>query len=641
MPNTAIFSVVKAVLLNPLPYQDPEEIVVLWESNPEGTLGQVSIPTYLDWKSEASTIATMAACRHADFSYKGTGDPRTVPGVRATPELFDMLRATARVGRTFVTDEAIWGAADVVVLSHGFWERTLGGRSGLVGTTIELDTQPFTVVGIMPVGFEFPTSEDVELWAPLAFNPNDAHGSSRRSRSLLVVGRMKSGIGAQQAQQELNVIASRIASEYPQSNEGWGVRLVAAHEQLVAAARPALVVLMGAVVFLLLIVCANMANLLLARLSGRRREIAVRGALGAGRWEVARPILAESLLLSVAGGVGGLLVAVGGLRLLAALPEGRLPRMEQIQLDGGVLLFVTCVSLAGALAFGLVPALHASRSELRENLSESTGTTSSFSARRLLNGLVVVEVALALMLLVGAGLMTRSFSRLLEVNPGFESNNVMTAQVLLPQSAYRERFQLVQFFEDVIERLRRAPGIESASAVSSLPMQSLGIERALPFTVEGEPPPENEDPRADVIMVAAGYFETMKIPLRRGRFLDERDTAETERTAVINETMARRYFPMGTRWVSLSRTRTVVRRSSAWWPTFEARVLTASPRNRCIFRCARAQSTAWRWLRAPTAIRCRSRTRFSGRSGRSTRSSRFMTSAPWINCWRAPSFCRG
>ena len=543
--NTAIFSVVKAVLLNPLPYQDPEEIVVLWESNPEGTLGQVSIPTYLDWKSEASTIATMAAYRHADFSYKGTGDPRTVPGVRATPELFDMLRATARVGRTFVTDEAIWGAADVVVLSHGFWERTLGGRSGLVGTTIELDTQPFTVVGIMPAGFEFPTSEDVELWAPLAFNPNDAHGSSRRSRSLLVVGRMKLGIGAQQAQQELNVIASRIASEYPQSNEGWGVRLVAAHEQLVAAARPALVVLMGAVVFLLLIVCANMANLLLARLSGRRREIAVRGALGAGRWEVARPILAESLLLSVAGGVGGLLVAVGGLRLLAALPEGRLPRMEQIQLDGGVLLFVTCVSLAVALAFGLVPALHASRSELRENLSESTGTTSSFSARRLLNGLVVVEVALALMLLVGAGLMTRSFSRLLEVNPGFESNNVMTAQVLLPQSAYRERFQLVQFFEDVIERLRRAPGIESASAVSSLPMQSLGIERALPFTVEGEPPPENEDPRADVIMVAAGYFETMKIPLRRGRFLDERDTAETERTAVINETMARRYFPDG------------------------------------------------------------------------------------------------
>jgi putative ABC transport system permease protein len=543
--NTAIFSVVKAVLLNPLPYQDPEEIVVLWESNPEGTLGQVSIPTYLDWQRDVTTIESMAAYRHADFSYKGTGDPRTVPGVRATPELFNVLRASARVGRTFVADEATWGADNVVVLSHGFWERTLGGRSGLVGTAVELDSQPFTVVGIMPPGFEFPTSEDVELWTPLAFNPNDAHGSSRRSRSLLVVGRMTSGTSAEQAQQELNVVAAQIATEYPQSNEGWGVRLVAAHEQLVAAARPALVVLMGAVGFLLLIVCANMANLLLARLSSRRREIAVRGALGAGRWEVARPILAESLVLSVTGGVLGLLVAVGGLRLLAALPEGRLPRMDQIQLDSGVLLFTTAVSVVVALAFGMLPALHASRSHLRENLTESTGATSSFAARRLLNGLVVVEVALALMLLVGAGLMTRSFSRLLEVNPGFEASNVMTAQVLLPQTLYRERFQQVQFFEDVVERLRQAPGVESASAVSSLPMQSLGIERALPFTVEGDVPPENEDPRADVIMVAVGYFETMKIPLRSGRFLDERDTADTERTAVINETMARRYFPDG------------------------------------------------------------------------------------------------
>ena len=543
--NTAIFSIVKAVLLNPLPYQDPEEIVVLWESNPEGALGQVSIPTFLDWRSETRTIESMAAYRHVDFSYAGDDEPRTAPGVRATPELFGVLRAGARVGRTFSAEEATWGADRVVVLSHRFWERSLGGQPGLVGTTIELDSLPFTVVGIMPPGFEFPTSEDVELWTPLAFNPNDAHGRSRRARSLLVVGRLASGTSAGQAQEELNLLAARIASEYSESNQGWGVRLVAAHEQLVAAARPALVVLMGAVGFLLLIVCTNMANLLLARLSSRRREIAVRGALGAGRWEVARPILAESLLLSAAGGALGLLVAVGGLRLLSALPEGRLPRMEQIQLDGGVLMFTTCVSIVVAIAFGLAPALQASRSQLREDLSESTGATSSSGVRRLLDGLVVVEVALALMLLVGAGLMTRSFARLLEVNPGFEPNNVMTAQVLLPRAAYRERHQFVQFFEDVIERLRQAPGIESASAVSSLPMQSLGIARALPFNVEGQPPPVDEDPRADVIMVAQGYFETMKIPLQRGRLLDERDTQAAPRTAVINETMARRYFPDG------------------------------------------------------------------------------------------------
>ncbi|MCP5071506.1 MAG: FtsX-like permease family protein, partial [bacterium] len=366
--NTAIFSVVKAVVLNPLPYQDPEEIVVLWESNPAGMLGPVSVPTYLDWRSETRTIESMAAYRHVDFSFKGTGDPRTVPGVRATAELFDVLRATARAGRTFVADEAKWGADRVVVLSDGFWKRSLGSQPDIVGNVIELDALPFTVVGIMPPGFEFPTSEDVELWTPLVFNPDDPHGRARRARSLLVIGRIAPGSSAGQAQQELNVIAARIASEYPESNEAWGIRLVAAHEQLVAAARPALLVLAGAVGFLLLIVCTNIANLLLARLSGRRREIAVRGALGAGRWEVARPILAESLVLSMAGGALGLLVAVGGLRLLAVLPEGRLPRMEQIQLDGGVLLFTTCVSIVVAIAFGLVPALHASRSNLRENL---------------------------------------------------------------------------------------------------------------------------------------------------------------------------------------------------------------------------------------------------------------------------------
>lgn len=542
--NTAIFSMIKTVLLNPLPYEDPEQVVVLWEVNPEGNLEQVSIPTYIDWRDETPSVEALAAYRQVNYTFVGSDEPRDVAGVRATPELFAVLKAGAQMGRTFAPDEAIVGNDHVAVLSHGFWERTLGGREDLIGTTIDLDAEPYTIIGIMPPRFEFPTSTDIELWTPLAFDPNDRHGQSRRARSLGVVGRLAPDATVDRAQQEMDVLAARIGDEYQSSNDGWGVRVVAAHEQLVSASRPALVVLMGAVAFLLLIVCANMANLLLARLSGRRQELAVRGALGAGRWELARPILAESLLLSLTGGVLGLLVAVGGLRLLNTLPAAGLPRIEEVTLDGGVLLFTTAVSILVAIAFGLLPALHASRSQLQANLTSTTGAaTGSIAAQRTLSSLVVAEVALALVLLVGAGLMVRSFTKLLQVDPGFESSNVVAARVFLPTTTYRERPQIAQFFEDVITRLRGAPGITAASAVSTLPMQAVAVASALPFSVEGRVPPETEDPRADVRMVAAGYFETMKIPLLDGRFLDERDTADAARTAVINETMARRYFP--------------------------------------------------------------------------------------------------
>jgi putative ABC transport system permease protein len=540
--NTAIFSVIKAVVLNPLPYPDPERIVVVWEVNPDGALDRVSIPTYEDWKAEVSSIESLAAYRHVDFTFSGTGDPQSVAGVRATPELFAVLRSTARLGRTFTADEAVVGADRVAVLSHGFWRRSLGSDPSIVGKTIQLDAQPYTVLGVMAPSFQFPTSTRTEVWAPLAFNPNDLHGQSRRARSLMAVGRIRPGTNRRQVQEELTVLSSRIAAEYRSSNEGWSARAIAAHEQLVAQSRPALMVLMGAVGFLLLIVCANMASLLLSRLASRSREIAVRGALGAGRWDVVRPVLAESLLLSAGGGLLGLLAAVGGLRVLTTLPEAQLPRVDQVRLDGGVLLFTTVVSIAVAIVFGLVPALHAARGDLRENL-ESAGLTTSRYARRLLGGLVVVEVALALVLLVGAGLMTRSFSKLLQVNPGFEPSRLVAAQVYLPTTKYRERPALARFFEDVVAELRAAPGVTAASAVSALPLRPSTTASALPFTVEGQAPPKTEDPLADVLIVAPGYFETMKIALVEGRFLDERDGQDTLRASVINQTMARRYFP--------------------------------------------------------------------------------------------------
>jgi len=539
--NTAIFSVIKTVVLNPLPYEDPEKIAVLWEVNPDGNQGSVSVPTYEDWKREAKSLESLAAYRHVDFSYKGTGDPQNVPGLRATPELFTVLKANAALGRTFVPEEATVGNDRVVVLSHGFWSRVLGADRGIVGKSIQLDSVPFTVVGVMPPVFEFPTSTNVEVWTPLAFDPKDMHGRSRRARSLTVVGRIGPGATPRQAQEEVTLLAGRIAAEFKDSNAGWSARVVPAHEQLVSASRPALMVLMGAVGFLLLIVCANMANLMLARLSSRRREIAVRGALGASRWEVAKPIVAESLLLSFAGGVLGLLAAYGGLQLLANLPEGRLPRMDRLELDGGVLLFTTVISIGVALAFGVLPALHASRQDLRDNMNESAGSTGSPYARRLLSGLVVIEVALALVLLVGAGLMTRSFTKLLQVSPGFDSTNLIAARVLLPTTKYQRATQ-ARFYEDVIERMRRTPGVTNASAVSAMPLHDVGAASSLPFNVEGQQPPATEDPLAEVRMVAPGYFETMKIRLIAGRFLDERDGQASTRTSVINETMARRYF---------------------------------------------------------------------------------------------------
>lgn len=540
--NTAIFSVIKTVVLNPLPYEAPEKIAIVWEVNPDGNQGPVSIPTYQDWQRDAKSIESLAAYRHVDFSFKGQGDPQNVPGLKATPELFTVLKSNAALGRTFTSDEAVVGADRVVVLSHGFWTRALGGDASAIGRPIQLDSVPYTVVGVMPPAFEFPTSTNVEVWTPLAFDPKDMHGRSRRARSLTVVGRMRADVTPQQTQEEIGLIAGRIANEFKDSNEGWTARVVAAHDQLVGASRPALMVLMGAVGFLLLIVCANMANLLLARLSSRRRELAVRGALGASRWEVARPVIAESLLLSFIGSTLGLLLASGGLRLLGNIEEARLPRMDALQLDGGVLLFTLIVSVGVALAFGVIPALHASRQELRTVMHESSGSTSSPYARRVLSALVVVEVALALVLLVGAGLMTRSFSKLLQVSPGFDSSNLIAARVLLPSTKY-QRSNQVRFYEDVIERVRREPGVMSASAVSAMPLHDVGAAGALPFNVEGQQPPPTEDPLADVRIVAPGYFETMKIRLVAGRFLDERDAMETPRTSVINETMARRYFP--------------------------------------------------------------------------------------------------
>jgi putative ABC transport system permease protein len=539
--NTAIFSVIKAVLLNQLPYQDPSRLVVLSEQSPEGRADLVAPLTYQDWKQQAHTMSDMAAFRQLRYAFAGSGVPLDVPSVRATPNLFSVLRANAILGRTFTSDEGQTGSDRVALISRAFWERHFGGSPSVIGRSIQLDAIPYTVVGVMAAEFDFPPSADVDIWTPLSFDPNDMHGRSRKGRSLNVVARLADGSSTAQAQQEMNIVAGRLAATYADSNTGWGARVIAAQEQLVTTVRPALLLISAAVGFLLLIVCANVANLILARLSSRRTEIAVRAALGAGRMQIVRQVLAESFVLSGIGGALGLFVAWAGVRFVRALPEGSLPRMQQVQLDGGVLLFAIAASVFVALVFGLVPALQASRSALQDTTKAFSGTTSRSHA--LLGALVVVEVALSLMLLVGAGLMTRSFAQLMQVSPGFEPRNLLAVQIYLPQAKYKTPIDRTRFYKDAIHRVAALPGVESAAAVSALPMYPVGIDFALPFTIEGKAAPTNgEEPRADIRMATPGYFQTMKMALVKGRFIDERDLPGLPGAMVINETMARRYF---------------------------------------------------------------------------------------------------
>ena len=540
--NTAIFSVIKAVLLNNLPYRDPARLVVLSEQNPDGNPDLVAPLTFVDWKTQSRAIPSLAAFRQLRYAFAGVDAPLNVPSVRATPNLFVVLGANAMLGRTFLDEEGQPGNDRVAVLSRAFWQRHFGGSPGVIGRKIQLDAQPYTVVGVMPAEFDFPPSGRIDVWTPLSFDPNDAHGRSRKARSLSVVGRLADGMPQEQAQREMTVIASRLATTYPDSNTGWGARVVAAQQQLVTTVKPALMLITGAVGFLLLIVCANVANLILARLSSRRMELAVRAALGAGRWQLVRQVLVETFVLAVTGGVLGLLVAWGGVRFVHSLPEGSLPRMQDVRLDAGVVIFALAASMVVALVSGLVPALHASRTGVRDTTNAFAATTGG-SGVRLLGALVVVEVALALVLLVGAGLMTRSFAELMRVSPGFEPRNLLAVQIYLPQAKYKTAVDRTRFYKEAVRRIGALPGVQSAAAVSALPMYPVGIDFALPFTIEGKAPPANgEEPRADIRMATPGYFETMKIALRNGRTIDERDLPGMPGAMVINETMARRYF---------------------------------------------------------------------------------------------------
>lgn len=541
--NTAIFSVVNALLINSLPYKDADRLVWIWGTNPGNDIEEetASAPDYNDWKTQSQSFEEMGAFARTRLTLTGEGEPEIFAAALVTDGFFATLGAQPRIGRTFLPEEDKPGAERRVILSEGLWQRRFGGDPQILERKITLNGNLVTVVGVMPADFLNPRPGDTnptELWMPFRLEYNKA---GRRSDFLGVIAKRKPDVSLEQARAEMKTIAAALEQQYPDSNKGWSTKVLSLHERFFGDIRPALLVLMGAVCFLLLIACANIANLLLARSASRRKEIAIRAALGASRGRVMRQLLTESILLALAGGVLGLLLAVWGIEALVALGPSNIPRLDSIGLDGQVLAFTLLVSLLTGVVFGLLPALQASNPHLIDNLKEG-GRDSSDTVRgnRLRGSLASAEIALALVLLIGAGLMARSFNTLQNVDPGFDPERVLTTQVLLPGARYGENPKIVDFVSRLVEQVSSLPGVEAAGIIDTVPLSGTG--NVLSFSIEGAPPPERV-PDAEVYGASTDYFKAMGIPLKRGRFFTHQDTAEAPGVTLISETMARRHFP--------------------------------------------------------------------------------------------------
>jgi putative ABC transport system permease protein len=552
--NTAIFSVVNAVLLKPLPYADPDGLVIVWERN--AAIGKdrdpVAGPNYLDWRTHNTTLTELGAFRFRGFTLTGVDDPEQLRALSMSSSVFRVLGVEAAVGRTFSDDEE-QGRARVVVLGHQLWQRRFGGDRAIVGRSLALDGVAVTVVGVMPPSFAFPDDSPVDLYSPIVFTPDDLTG--RRLHTLLVVGRLRAGATVDTAAADLGAIARRIAAEDATSNPE--VTIVGAHDLLVEGVRLGLVTLLATVAFVLLIACANVANLLLVRAAARRREMAIRSALGAGGSRLFRQLLTESLVLSLAGAVAGVVLAWWLLDVVVRLGPPSLPRVDQASIDLRVLLFVAVATLLTGLVFGIVPALQAARPRLVDATGDGGHTVVTGVRNRGRSLLLVSEVALSLVLLAGAGLMIRSLLELQNVDLGFNPIELQTAQINLPFSRYpidprqyrpvpgmpTVESKRAQFFALLEERLPAIPDVRAAGAVSALPFHPAGIDYDLPVVVDGRPRPRaGEEPQADFRVATPGYFRAMEIPLVKGRAFTESDGPNSPPVVIINETMARRIF---------------------------------------------------------------------------------------------------
>jgi putative ABC transport system permease protein len=541
--NSAMFSVVYGVLLRPLPFPQPDRLVFVQEASlrHEGT-SPTSPATLRDWREQQHVFDAMAAAELWGGSLTGSGRPEEISGLRVSPSLLAVLRVSPALGRGFQDADQ-----QTVVLSHGLWQRRFGGDPGAIGRNLILNGTSYRVIGVMPAGFRFPPfwAEKAELWVPLVFAPDRAN--DRGSRSLRVFARLRDGVSLQQAQAEMGAIAGRLQHAYPESyGTDAGARVLPLAEVTVGKVKPALLVLLGAVTFLLLIACANVANLLLARASGRQKEIALRLALGAPRWRLVRQLLAESLTLSAAGGALGLMLAWAAVHALtAAIPDASrftLPRYQELGIGTMVVLFTFGVCAATGVLFGLAPALQFSRLDLQGTLKEGGRGTSHHSRTTLRSLLVVGEVAVSLMLLAGAGLMVRSLARLGAVDAGFDPHGVLTLRVVLSGPAYAAPDKRNRFYRQAMDRVAAIPGVESAAGINHLPLA--GDLWTFSFTVEGRPAPASADvPGAAFRVAMPGYFQTMRIPVLRGRDFSEQDDSAAPLVVVINRTMAQRFWP--------------------------------------------------------------------------------------------------
>ena len=542
--NAAIFTVVNGVLLQPLPFPHPDRLMMVWTHNPrQGFDKDVgTYPNFEDWRRASQSFERMSAYFGASVTLTGNGDPAQIRGARVTHEFFETMGALPLHGRAFSPANGQAGGERAVILAHGLWTRRFGADASIVGRAVVLDGVPHEVLGVMPATFAHPA--DAELWMPLApVGRFEGLFAARGSYWLTIIGRLKPGVTRTAAQSEMDAIAGRLEKEYP-SNAGIGIRLVPLHEELVGDVKRPLLILLGAVCFVLLIACANVANLLLTRASSRQRELAIRAALGANRRRLLRQLLTESLLLGLLGGAAGLVLATLSTDLLQTLAPAELPRLSNIAIDRQVLAYAAGASIFTSLLFGVVPALHATRRDSGEHLKEGGRTgTDGRRGGRLRAVLAVGELAIALVLLVGAGLLIRSFIALNSEDPGFATRGMLALRLHLPAATYREPARITGFYEQLIERLDALPGVESAAAGSTLLLSSLPTSSSI--NIEGRPPLAADAKNIPVPYdsVTPEYFSTLQIPLRRGRMFTSADGPQSQQVVIVNEAFVRRFFP--------------------------------------------------------------------------------------------------
>jgi putative ABC transport system permease protein len=548
--NTAIFSVVNAVLLRPLPYAEPGRLVALWESNKQklDSRNSISYPNFFDWRAQNQSFELMASYYTSGMALTGVATPVNLRSAVVSPDLFAVLGVNPQLGRWFVAEEEKPGAR-VAVISHSLWQRQFGGDPNIVGRALALSGKPFNVVGVMPAGFQFPIeAEPVEVWVSSSVDgeksdPKEpAMNEQRGAHYLQAVARLKPNVTIEQAQAEMSAIAGKLEQQYPDSNKRYGAMVIPYHNDLVHDYSQALWLILGAVACVLLIACANVANLLLARATARYKEIAVRSALGAGRWRVIRQLLTESLLLALGGGLLGLLLAWWGTEALLRMIPEEVPRLAEINIDRWVFGFTLLISVVTGIVFGLAPALQASKIELTEAMKEGgRGAGEGGGRGRLRGALVVAEIAIALVVLIGAGLLLQTFRKLQQVDLGYDTSRVLTASVELPDARYPKTEQAATFYRALLERVKALPGVEGASAIVPQPLS--GDVFSISFEIEGRNIPKSDHPSSHFRSVSPDYFSVMKIPVLAGRAFTERDDAKAPGVVIINETFAKRHFP--------------------------------------------------------------------------------------------------